>query len=186
MRKQGVIKEKTLSQTPVARRQRKHRESVTSAHHAQVSQPDPLLQVLDQQIKEQRAKEEPEIPVTPCSVADEPQAEPAQPKRVKVEVSKISFEELEEVRKESASNAITTGREYGQQILAVREALLDLKAKVKSISLYRGTRFLEEVREVDSLAAQDLQLLRECANLIIEIGGMAHSSNGPEVIPTAE
>lgn len=182
LRKEGKLEERAPSRSPEARWKRAERERLTNAQNEQMS--GPVLEALRQQVKS--ATKRPAVKAAECEVMDESIFEPPEPKRIKVVVTKMSAEELNQARKESADNAISTGHEYGQQLIIARDALADLKAKVKSISLYRGTRFLEEVRESNPLAAQDSQLLRECANLIIEIGAMTSSSNGPEVLSTAE
>lgn len=179
LRKEGKLEERAPSQNYDAIRMRGKR---TNAQNEQMF--GSVSEVLRQQVKS--ATKRPAAKAAECEVMDESIFEAPEPKKLKVVVTKLSPEELDQARKESAENAISTGHEYGQQLVAARDALADLKAKVKSISLYRGTRFLEEVRESNSLAAQDSQILRECANLIIEIGAMTSSSNGPEVIPTAK
>jgi len=178
LREEEVIPQKTPAPRTIRLKEQQVREA--PQERAQSS-------IFEQPCKETKPKPS-KVKVTPCTVVEEirDKVKPEEPRNLKVSVTKVTPEELEEARRESADNAISTGHEYGQQLVVARDELLKLKAKMKSISLYRGTAFLEEVREANPLAAKDLELLRECANLIIEIGEMARSSNGPEVLATVK
>lgn len=190
MRKQGLVEERAPSAHPKAVAARRQREAA-NAHDAQV-QPDPLLQTLDQQIKEQRAKAEPSI----LEALRQPVKAPSEKKSIRIEVT--TSEPRQRVEEEPAVDYSYTqiseeafdkdldliAGEYGKLLAKLKDAATYLNGFLRGLQHSHGTRILEDVRHKASysggLASTDLDLVLESVNELRDVYEMASSSNPPK------
>lgn len=192
MRKQGVVQEKAPSRTTEWRHQRK--VSVSNVRDAQMKQPDPLLETLKEQIKEQRAKTEPSIlgalrqPVEPRPnkkvirvevTTKEPRQRVAEELAGDYSYTQISEEDLDK------DLGLLAG-EYGKILAKLKDAATELNCFLQGLEHSHGTRILDDVRQkashVGGLASADLDLVLESVDKLRDVYEMASSSNPPKIL----